>query len=98
MHVADFRTGETRGARHEMSRSDSAANDSVEREGNPRKRRTGAMVVSRKVKKGFVVFCEIGRTRRVNEVNTVSMCSLTLLRRNVRISRLILEKKYVLLW
>ena len=56
LHVADFRTGEPRRARHEMSRSDSAANDSVEREGNPRKRRTGAMVVSRKVKKGFVVY------------------------------------------
>lgn len=48
LHVADFRTGETRGARHEVSKCESTANDSVEREGNPRKRPTEAMVFSRK--------------------------------------------------
>ncbi len=33
---ADFRTGETRGARYEVSTSESEVNGNTEREGNPR--------------------------------------------------------------
>ena len=36
--VNSERTGETRGERHEVSRSETSANDSVEREGNSRQR------------------------------------------------------------
>ena len=38
---ADFRTGETRGARYEVSTSKSEANGNTEREGNPRQRISG---------------------------------------------------------